>query len=550
MANRRITELPSVQGNELAEQDLLTLVRVFEVDPTLKNKKITLSEFSNYLNTKYLTFSGGTMTGPLVINSSLTVASGTHLNTVTVTGDGNFNSVFVESGLTVTGTFSGTTITGTTVNATNATFQSLNTSGHNVQGDLIVSGSLFALGNSFFSSGVTITGTLTGTTITGTSANFSSGVFTERISGASITGNAANFTTVTGATGVFTSVLSGLSVTGAFANFSNITGIVGVFTSQISGDTITGTVINTTSGNINSLNVGASGLVSTGTISALNGVVATNSGVFVSAWNLQALNDLQVLGLSTVNTITGNSALFTVVTGITTTGTTANFSSGVFTTQISGATITGDTGQFGTLTGNTGQFSELSGISGVFTTQISGATITGDLVQGTSGVFTNLLASNLSFTSATISGDLFVQGSGYFSSGINVTGVVSGQTITGASGLFTSLSGDTAGFTSVTGQTVTGGIANFVSGVFTTQVSGTTFTGNTAQFTVVTGQTAGFGTITGGTITGDTGLFTNITGNTLHVTAPSGGVPAIICSGVVSGDASGFIIQGPLIILP
>lgn len=54
MANRRITELPPILGVSLSEQDLLTLVQVFEVDPTLKNKKITLSEFKAYLNNAYI----------------------------------------------------------------------------------------------------------------------------------------------------------------------------------------------------------------------------------------------------------------------------------------------------------------------------------------------------------------------------------------------------------------------------------------------------------------------------------------------------------------
>ena len=134
MANRRITELPSIVGADLSELDLLTLVRVFEVDPTLKNKKITLSEFSNYLNTKYLTLSGGTMTGPLTINAPLTVTGLTTLNTVTSTGVANFSGVYVQTTLNVSGTLSGVTITGTTVNATNATFQNLTASGHNIQG--------------------------------------------------------------------------------------------------------------------------------------------------------------------------------------------------------------------------------------------------------------------------------------------------------------------------------------------------------------------------------------------------------------------------------
>ena len=103
MANRRITELPSIQGAILVDQDLLTLVRVFEVDPTLKNKKITLNEFSNYLNTKYLTLSGGTMTGPLLINSTFTVTGQATFNAITSTGVAIFSGVFIQNNLDFSG---------------------------------------------------------------------------------------------------------------------------------------------------------------------------------------------------------------------------------------------------------------------------------------------------------------------------------------------------------------------------------------------------------------------------------------------------------------
>jgi hypothetical protein len=42
VANRRISEFPSIQGVDIDEQDLLTLVHVFEVDPVLRNKKLRL----------------------------------------------------------------------------------------------------------------------------------------------------------------------------------------------------------------------------------------------------------------------------------------------------------------------------------------------------------------------------------------------------------------------------------------------------------------------------------------------------------------------------
>jgi len=95
VANRRITELPAIQGASLAEQDLLTLVRVFEVDPTLKNKRITLNEFSNYLNTKYLTLSGGVLTGPLALDSAAPATATSSGNTGQITWDSGYVYVCV-----------------------------------------------------------------------------------------------------------------------------------------------------------------------------------------------------------------------------------------------------------------------------------------------------------------------------------------------------------------------------------------------------------------------------------------------------------------------
>ena len=54
MANRRISELQELAGLDLADQDLLTVVHVFEVDPTLKNRKLTVSGTRTYLNQHYL----------------------------------------------------------------------------------------------------------------------------------------------------------------------------------------------------------------------------------------------------------------------------------------------------------------------------------------------------------------------------------------------------------------------------------------------------------------------------------------------------------------
>jgi hypothetical protein len=101
--------------------------------------------------------------------------------------------------------------------------------------------------------------------------------------------------------------------------------------------------------------------------------------------------------------------------------------SGIFTTSVSGATVTGNAGQFTTITGGTAQFTSVTGVSGVFTTRISGATVTGDTGQFTtltavSGVFTT------NISGATISGDagLFGTISGGLGVFSNVLSVPSG----------------------------------------------------------------------------------------------------------------------------
>ena len=129
-------------------------------------------------------------------------------------------------------------------------------------------------------------------------------------------------------------------------------------------------------------------------------------------------------------------------------------------TTVSGATVSGDTGQF----------TNLTAVSGVFTAQISGATVTGNVgdfttITAVTGIFTNTL---------------------------------SGTTVTGTTAQFTTLTGGTAGFTTITGQTVTGVTANFVTANYTTSVTGSTVVGTS----IVSGAT-----VTGGVI----GVGTNVT---------------------------------------
>lgn len=109
--------------------------------------------------------------------------------------------------LTITGTISGATITGNTasfssVNAVSGVFSS------QVSG-VIVAGPTHTGTTANFSSGVFTTqvsgATVAGPTHTGATANFSSGVFTSSVSAATVTGNVGQFTTLTTVTGIFTS---------------------------------------------------------------------------------------------------------------------------------------------------------------------------------------------------------------------------------------------------------------------------------------------------------------------------------------------------------
>ena len=101
MANRRISEFPSINGADIVDDDLMTLVHVFEVDPLLRNKKITFTQFRTYLDKYYANITGETISGNVVIQGNLTASGATSLNTVTATGLGTFSGVIVQNNLEV-----------------------------------------------------------------------------------------------------------------------------------------------------------------------------------------------------------------------------------------------------------------------------------------------------------------------------------------------------------------------------------------------------------------------------------------------------------------
>jgi sugar lactone lactonase YvrE len=546
VANRRITEFPAIAANDIVDQDVMTLVHVFEADPTLRNKKITFSGFKDYLDVYYVANSGAVISGNVTITGNLTVGGNASFNTVAASGLSTFSGIVVQnnatisgivSGDTLTGTYlqgsllnagtgtfgtlatgatasfstgnftsltgttasgvntfftnatftnvTGVTFTGTTVAATTGTFQTLSTPVLNISGNLSVASGLTVTGTAQFTSGVQVTGTLSGTTVTGT---------------------AARFTTVTGVTGVFTTTLSGATITGTAVRATSITGATGTFTARVSGALVTG---------------------NTGSFGNVSGI----SGVFT-----QFLSGAVITGdAGRFTAITGVSGVFTNLSGITVTGDSVNAThitgvSGVFTSRISGATLTGNTGQFttitggtivgttsvsgGTVTGNTGQFTTVTGATVVGTTSVSGATVTGNTVLATNltgqvGTFTT------SISGTSITGNTVLSTSGRFQniSGLVITGdTVQAGTLSAVSGVFTNIvfsNTVVSGNLSVLGTGIfsTGGIVSSgtISGSrFTTTgvISGGTFSGGIATFTTITG---GVATITSGVFaTGNT----------------------------------------------
>ena len=165
------------------------------------------------------------------------------------------------------------------------------------------------------------------TTVSGlVEGNFPNITITGTISGTTITGDTGDFTTITAVTGIFTNTLSGATVTGTTAQFTALTGGTAGFTT-ITGQTVTGT---------------------TGQF----GTVTGNTAGFTTVTGATVTGTTGQFG-----TVTGNTAGFTTVTGQTVTGTAGQFgtvtgNTAGFTT-VTGTTVTGTTGAFTTVTGQT-----------------------------------------------------------------------------------------------------------------------------------------------------------------------------------------------------
>ena len=104
MANRKITQFPPILGADIVSGDLFTLVAVNEVNPTLKNKKITSAQFiSGYLGQHFISITGSPQFTDLTVSGDLTVLGETTLSGLLVLDTATFDAdVTVTGNLTAT----------------------------------------------------------------------------------------------------------------------------------------------------------------------------------------------------------------------------------------------------------------------------------------------------------------------------------------------------------------------------------------------------------------------------------------------------------------
>jgi len=101
VANRRITQFPVIAPGDINDQDVLTLVHVFEVDPALRNKKFSFEQLRLYLDEYYInTAEFDPLVAGNVIVSGYAIISGESIFGSTLNVSGN---TFFSSDVTITG---------------------------------------------------------------------------------------------------------------------------------------------------------------------------------------------------------------------------------------------------------------------------------------------------------------------------------------------------------------------------------------------------------------------------------------------------------------
>jgi predicted acyltransferase (DUF342 family) len=534
VANRRITQFPSIEATSIVDEDLVTLVKVFEIDPALRNKKLNFSGLRTYLDQFYINVGE---TDPFIVGNILVsgyaVISGdlTAESNFLVSGESDFKQdVVLRQNILVGGNITATgNITANQIDVLNVNTQFLETTSGNF------------------------------TIATGTTIDFASGYF-DIISGTTITGDSV---------GIQSGTVVDLTVTRGIDAVSGYFDYLEVGNAFVSGVTI--------SGNINANNINATGTISGSTITGdVVNVAELNvtSGIFSSISGTAITGDIILFTLATGNTVNAVSGNFQNLSGATITGQNLEVTSGNLQDLVVANGITSDT-----LTSNF-----ISGVSGEFQ-NISGDTITGTTINaGIVNVHT-LNAVELEFSGdQQISGDLTVLQNIYVASGAYIggplvtTGIISGETITGQSGTFDTIvtaptfsggfatftglvvssNGDIGGNLNVTGNSEIGGkltVTGNTTSIGNTSISGNLVVDGTAE---ISGDTSISGnlSITSGDITGDGNTQLSGIDNILFNSGYLNN--GLIISGdlVVSGSAtfdelnivSGLIVSGDLLV--
>jgi hypothetical protein len=280
VANRRITQFPSIEATSIVDEDLVTLVKVFEIDPALRNKKLNFSGLRTYLDQFYINVGE---TDPFIVGNILVsgyaVISGdlTAESNFLVSGESDFKQdVVLRQNILVGGNITATgNITANQIDVLNVNTQFLEATSGNF------------------------------TIATGTTIDFASGYF-DIISGTTITGDSV---------GIQSGTVVDLTVTRGIDAVSGYFDYLEVGNAFVSGVTI--------SGNINANNINATGTISGSTI--------TGDVVNVAELNVTSGIFSSISGTA----ITGDIILFTLATGNTVNAVSGNFQ------NLSGATITG-----------------------------------------------------------------------------------------------------------------------------------------------------------------------------------------------------------------
>jgi hypothetical protein len=215
-----------------------------------------------------------------------------------------------------------------------------------------------------------------------------------------------------------------------------------------------------------------------------SGITFTTPPVAGTTFFCVVFGDMQAIGQPSDGTVIpasiATSGVFTFPDSVnvngsgTVSGTTANFATGNFSSQLSGNTITGTTGAFTSITGVTGVFTQLSGQTFIASGTVSGTTanfatgnfssqLSGNTITGTTGAFTRITGVTGVFTQ--LSGQTFIASGNVTvisgSGDVRPYGLYSFPATTGTSGfvLSTNANGTTAwisgggGGSSLTGKT-------------------------------------------------------------------------------------------------